>query len=131
MGIWDLSSQVCDEFGIKLTLFHGRGGSVGRGGGPMHLAVQSQPPGSVKGALRITEQGEMVQAKFGIPATAMRQLEIYTTAVLMATLNPPEQPKDDSWRLLMDKMSEVSCASYSKYVKKNENFLMYFKQVRA
>ena len=96
----------------------------------MHLAVQSQPPGSVKGALRITEQGEMVQAKFGIPATAMRQLEIYTTAVLKATLNPPEQPKDDSWRLLMDKMSEIFCASYSKYVKRDENFLAYFKQVR-
>ena len=56
---------VCAEFGVQLTLFHGRGGTVGRGGGPMLLAIQSQPPGSVQGVLRITEQGEMVQAKFG------------------------------------------------------------------
>lgn len=48
--------QVCKDFGVKLTLFHGRGGTVGRGGGPMYLAIQSQPPGSVQGALRITEQ---------------------------------------------------------------------------
>ena len=48
--------QVCNEFGVSLTLFHGRGGTVGRGGGPMYLAIQSQPPGSVQGALRITEQ---------------------------------------------------------------------------
>ncbi|CAA6673107.1 unnamed protein product [Spirodela intermedia] len=80
---------ACNEFGIKVTLFHGRGGSIGRGGGPTYLAIQSQPPGSVMGTLRSTEQGEMVQAKFGLPQTAVRQLEIYTTAVLLATLRPP------------------------------------------
>ncbi|KAA8532760.1 hypothetical protein F0562_032793 [Nyssa sinensis] len=81
---------ACIEYGIKVTLFHGRGGSIGRGGGPTYLAIQSQPPGSVMGTLRSTEQGEMVQAKFGIPQTAVRQLEIYTTAVLLATLRPPQ-----------------------------------------
>lgn len=55
MHSW-LLSQVCKEFDVKLTLFHGRGGTVGRGGGPMYLAIQSQPPGSVQGTLRITEQ---------------------------------------------------------------------------
>ncbi|KAI3976842.1 hypothetical protein MKX01_008700 [Papaver californicum] len=79
---------ACNEFGIKVTLFHGRGGSIGRGGGPTHLAIQSQPPGSVMGTLRSTEQGEMVEAKFGLPQTAVRQLEIYTSAVLLATLQP-------------------------------------------
>ncbi|KAM0852642.1 hypothetical protein ACQ4PT_051647 [Festuca glaucescens] len=83
---------ACNEFGIKVTLFHGRGGSIGRGGGPTYLAIQSQPPGSVMGTLRSTEQGEMVQAKFGLPKTAVRQLEIYTTAVLLATLRPPHPP---------------------------------------
>ncbi len=63
--------QACKEFGVKVTLFHGRGGSVGRGGGPMYLAIQSQPPGSVQGSIRVTEQGEMVQAKFGIPQACL------------------------------------------------------------
>jgi phosphoenolpyruvate carboxylase len=81
---------VLAEFNIRLTLFHGRGGSVGRGGGPMYTAIQSQPPGSVQGTIRVTEQGEMIQAKFGLPAVCLRQLEIYTTAVLLATIHPPE-----------------------------------------
>ncbi|KAI5435770.1 Phosphoenolpyruvate carboxylase 4, variant 3, partial [Lathyrus oleraceus] len=79
---------ACNDYGIKVTLFHGRGGSIGRGGGPTYLAIQSQPPGSVMGTLRSTEQGEMVEAKFGLPQIAVRQLEIYTTAVLLATLRP-------------------------------------------
>jgi phosphoenolpyruvate carboxylase len=69
---------ACRERGVELTLFHGRGGSVGRGGGPTYLAIQSQPPGSVGGRLRVTEQGEMIQAKFGLPGLALRTLEIYT-----------------------------------------------------
>ena len=75
--------------GVRLTLFHGRGGSVGRGGGPTYLAIQSQPPGSVDGTLRVTEQGEMIQAKFGLPGIAVRTLEVYTTATLEATLVAP------------------------------------------
>ncbi|KAI5384551.1 Phosphoenolpyruvate carboxylase 4 [Lathyrus oleraceus] len=83
---------ACNDYGIKVTLFHGRGGSIGRGGGPTYLAIQSQPPGSVMGTLRSTEQGEMVEAKFGLPQIAVRQLEIYTTAVLLVTLRPPLPP---------------------------------------
>lgn len=59
--------QVCADTGVRLTLFHGRGGTVGRGGGPTLTAIQSQPPGSVNGSLRITEQGEMVQVRFIFP----------------------------------------------------------------
>jgi phosphoenolpyruvate carboxylase len=61
---------TCARHGVKVTLFHGRGGSVGRGGGPTHLALHSQPPGSVDGTLRVTEQGEMLQALFGFPDIA-------------------------------------------------------------
>ncbi|CAA7053539.1 unnamed protein product [Microthlaspi erraticum] len=103
---------ACNEYGIKITLFHGRGGSIGRGGGPTYLAIQSQPPGSVMGTLRSTEQGEMVQAKFGIPQTAVRQLEIYTTAVLLATLKPPQPPQEEKWRNLMEEISTFSCQNY-------------------
>ncbi len=74
--------------GVGVTLFHGRGGSVGRGGGPTHLALQSQPPGSIDGTLRVTEQGEMLQALFGFPEIAVRTMEVYTTGTLEAWLTP-------------------------------------------
>ncbi|CAN1296284.1 Phosphoenolpyruvate carboxylase 4 [Linum perenne] len=119
---------ACNEFGIKVTLFHGRGGSVGRGGGPTYLAIQSQPPGSVMGTLRSTEQGEMVQAKFGLPNTAVRQLEIYTTAVLLATLRPPLPPRELKWRDLMEEISKVSCQNYRSNVYENPEFITYFQE---
>lgn len=117
---------ACRDYGIKVTLFHGRGGSIGRGGGPTHLAIQSQPPGSVMGTLRSTEQGEMVQAKFGLPQMAVRQLEIYTTAVLLATLCPPLPPREEKWRNLMEEISNISCKSYRSTVYENPEFLAYF-----
>ncbi|KAJ4835167.1 Phosphoenolpyruvate carboxylase 4 [Turnera subulata] len=117
---------ACNEFGIKVTLFHGRGGSIGRGGGPTHMAIQSQPPGSVMGTLRSTEQGEMVQAKFGLPHTAIRQLEIYTTAVLLATLQPPKPPREEKWRNIMEEISKISCQSYRSTVYENPEFISYF-----
>ncbi|KAF8095367.1 hypothetical protein N665_0335s0015 [Sinapis alba] len=117
---------ACNEFGIKVTLFHGRGGSIGRGGGPTYLAIQSQPPGSVMGTLRSTEQGEMVQAKFGIPQTAVRQLEIYTTAVLLATLKPPQPPREKKWRNLMEEISTISSQNYKGTVYENPEFISYF-----
>src|ERR1043165_7460796 len=65
-------AAVCANHDVELTVFHGRGGSVGRGGGPTHLAIRSQPPGSINGRLRVTEQGEMIQAKFGLGELAGR-----------------------------------------------------------
>ncbi|KAK6931440.1 Phosphoenolpyruvate carboxylase, partial [Dillenia turbinata] len=119
---------ACKEYDIKVTLFHGRGGSIGRGGGPTYLAIQSQPPGSVMGTLRSTEQGEMVQAKFGLSQTAIRQLEIYTTAVLLATLRPPQSPREEKWRTLMEEISKLSCQCYRSTVYENPEFLSYFQE---
>ncbi|KAG1676257.1 hypothetical protein FOA52_006475 [Chlamydomonas sp. UWO 241] len=118
--------KVFKDAGIKLTLFHGRGGTVGRGGGPTHVAIQSQPPGSVDGTFRITEQGEMVQAKFGIPAVAEYTMEMYTTAVLLATVHPPSPPKHESWRQTMDMLSEASCKAYRAIVADHPHFISYF-----
>ena len=78
---------ACARHGVRVTLFHGRGGSVGRGGGPTHLAIQSQPPGSIDGTLRVTEQGEMLQALFGLPDIAVRTMDVYTTGTLEAWLD--------------------------------------------
>ncbi|KAJ0962817.1 hypothetical protein J5N97_027939 [Dioscorea zingiberensis] len=117
---------ACKEYGIRVTLFHGRGGSIGRGGGPTYLAIQSQPPGSVMGTLRSTEQGEMVQAKFGQPQIAVRQMEIYTTAVLLATMRPPKPPRETKWRTVMEDISDISCHCYRSFVYDNPDFLPYF-----
>ena len=103
--------DVCRRHGVRLTLFHGRGGSVGRGGGPTHLAIRSQPPGSIEGRLRVTEQGEMIQAKFGVVDIAVRTMEVYTTATLDATLAPARTPAAE-WRDAMDRLSEAARASY-------------------
>lgn len=81
-----------------------------------------------QGTLRSTEQGEMVQAKFGLPQIAVRQLEIYTTAVLLATLRPPIHPREQKWRNLMDDISKISCNSYRSTVYENPEFLAYFQE---
>ncbi|WP_039792242.1 phosphoenolpyruvate carboxylase, partial [Pseudomonas agarici] len=93
--------EICREQQVELLLFHGRGGTVGRGGGPAHAAILSQPPGSVAGRLRTTEQGEMIRFKFGLPDIAEQNLNLYLAAVLEATLLPPPPPQP-AWRSLMD-----------------------------
>ena len=99
--------QSCRKFGVKLTLFHGRGGSIGRGGGPTHTAILSQPPGSIDGSLKVTEQGKVIQAKFGRPGIAVRTMELAFTAVLKATLLEGVAPKQ-AWRDAMDAMADSS-----------------------
>jgi len=118
-------TAICREQGIRLTFFHGRGGTVGRGGGPAYLATLSQPPGSIHGTLRVTEQGEMIQAKFGIPGIALRTLELYTTATLKATLTPPQAPSQPC-RALMENLSAIAHTTYRKVVQ-DPNFGRYFR----
>jgi phosphoenolpyruvate carboxylase len=113
--------------GVPITLFHGRGGSVGRGGGPTHLAIKSQPPGSVDGTLRVTEQGEMIQAKFGLPGIALRTLEVYTTATLEATLGTPS-PVDPAWRTTMETVSAASRDAFRDTVYGDPRFIEYFQR---
>lgn len=117
---------ACEKHDVKLTLFHGRGGSVGRGGGPTYLAILSQPPGSVGGSLRVTEQGEMLRAKFGVHGIAHRTLELYTTATLEATVRPPAGPKEE-WRKLMDRLAAEAMGAYRGVVRGDERFVEYFR----
>jgi phosphoenolpyruvate carboxylase len=120
-----LVSAVRDA-GVQLTLFHGRGGSVSRGGGPTYLAIQSQPPGSIQGRLRVTEQGEMIQAQFGLPDIAVRTLELYTTATLDASLAPAPPPLDH-WRRGMEALAASAEAAYRDVVYKEPSFVPYFR----
>ena len=121
-------TEVAGEYDIHLTLFHGRGGTVGRGGGPANRAILSQPPGSVNGSFRITEQGEMIRFKFGLPRLAIQSLTLYTSAVLEATLAPPPQP-EPAWRETMDWLTERSLRAYRNVVRENPDFVPYFRQV--
>jgi phosphoenolpyruvate carboxylase len=116
---------LCREYGVHLTLFHGRGGTVGRGGGPTALAIQSQPPGAIQGRLRVTEQGEMIQVQFGLPDIAARTLEVYTTATLRATLQPPKTPLPQ-WRTVMNQLATVSVEAYRRRVQDHTDFVAYF-----
>ncbi|HGJ5858780.1 MAG TPA: phosphoenolpyruvate carboxylase [Arsenophonus nasoniae] len=118
--------KLCDKEKVKLTLFHGRGGTVGRGGAPAHSALLSQPPGSLKGGLRATEQGEMIRFKYGLPQVTMSSLFIYTSAILEANLLPPPQPKPE-WRAVMEILSDISCNMYRDYVCQKPDFVPYFR----
>lgn len=117
--------NICEKMGITLTLFHGRGGSIGRGGAPAHAALLSQPPGSLKGGLRVTEQGEMIRFKFGLPEVTISSLALYASAVLEANLLPPPKPKEE-WCNVMNVISDASCHSYRSYVCNNPDFVSYF-----
>ena len=117
---------TASKHSVKLTLFHGRGGAVGRGGGPAQDAIRSQPPHSINGRLRVTEQGEMIRWKLGTPELARESLRGYVAATLESSLNPPMLPKDE-WRTAMTTMSERSLAAYRATVRDDPNFVGLFR----
>jgi phosphoenolpyruvate carboxylase len=118
--------QVCAEQGVRLTLFHGRGGTIGRGGAPAGEALLSQPPGSLQQGLRVTEQGEMIRAKLGWSTLAVQTLARYTGAIFRANLMTPPVPRD-RWRELMQTLSAESCAAYRGVVRDDPGFVEYFR----
>lgn len=120
--------KVAQKFGIKLTIFHGRGGSVGRGGGPTHLAILSQPPDTIHGSLRVTVQGEVIEQFFGEEHLCFRTLQRITSATLEHGMHPPRAPKSE-WRALMDKITPVATEDYRSVVFKEPQFVEYFRAV--
>jgi len=121
-------AKVAQENNIELTFFHGKGGTVGRGGNPaLYRAILSHPPNTINGRFRVTEQGEMITQNFGSPTIAERNLDIYTAAVLREAFVKHVEPSA-SWRKQMDRVSEVSCADYRKLVRDDKRFVDYFRQ---
>ncbi len=118
--------EVCAENGVELTLFHGRGGTIGRGGAPAREALLSQPPGSLKNGLRVTEQGEMIRTKLGWTSLAVKTLALYTVAICRANLMNPPAPRAD-WREMMETLSADSCAAYRAVVREEPGFVPYFR----
>jgi len=116
------------EHGIPLTLFHGRGGSISRGGSPTRMALLSQPSGSVAGRIRVTEQGEVIRFKYGRPSVAAFNLEQYVAATLEATLLPPREPRPQ-WREQMEKLTRISVEGYRQVVRDDPALVRYLRTV--
>lgn len=118
-------AQACADCNIRMTLFHGRGGSLGRGGGPTNRAILAQPPESVRGRIRITEQGEVVSSRYSVPAIARRHLEQVLHAVLCSTGKRPEFDALAQWSEAMDELSSTAFDKYRNLIG-HPNFLDYF-----
>ncbi len=121
-------ASVCDRYGIALELFHGRGGSIGRGGGPTNRAIRSQPPGAMRGRIKITEQGEVIAYRYGNPAIARRHLQQVMNAAIAAIGEAAPPPIDPAWRAAMTALAEASEAAYRDFVYGTPGFLDYWQQ---
>jgi phosphoenolpyruvate carboxylase len=109
-------SETAAAHGVDLVLFHGRGGTVGRGGGPTHRAILAQPPGTVDGKIKITEQGEVVSSKYANQGTALRHLELLVTGVLKATHRPRTVRTHRKYEAAFEEISEIACPLYRELI---------------
>ncbi len=134
-SVWSLHQAslalkpVFEAAGVGMQLFHGRGGAVGRGGGSSYAAIRAQPPGTVQGRIRITEQGEVIEAKYGSRAAAATNLEAMAAATLAATLAPPATATADAARfaLAMDRLSGDAFTAYRGLVYDTPGFRAFFR----
>jgi phosphoenolpyruvate carboxylase len=134
-SIWNLYraqleiTDVVRRFDVRVRFFHGRGGTVGRGGGPAYEAILAQPSGTVDGALRITEQGEMVAAKFSRPLAARRNLETLVAATLEASALPRRADVDHRFIAEMDELSQAATRAYRSLVYDEPHFVQFFRSI--
>ena len=127
----EIIAQVCKDHQVIPMLFHGRGGTIARGGGPANRAIVAQPPGSIGGRIRITEQGEVIEERYGHPAIGRRHLEQVVNAVLLSSV--PERfdytaPPKQAWREAMDEMAHTSYRAYRELVYETPELLTYWNQ---
>ncbi|MCW2242181.1 phosphoenolpyruvate carboxylase [Azospirillum canadense] len=122
-------AKLFDRHGVRMRLFHGRGGSVGRGGGPSYQAILAQPHGAVSGQIRITEQGEVIASKYGRPEVGQRNLEVLTAATLEATLLDLENDVEpaESFYAAMERLSQLAFEAYRGLVYETPGFTQYFR----
>jgi phosphoenolpyruvate carboxylase len=120
-------ARVCRDHGVALTLFHGRGGSVARGGGPAGRGIRAQPPGTVQGRFRLTEQGETIASRYADPDLAHRHLEQIVSAVLLASVEAPAHDPAREWGTAMREMANVARDAYHALVERTPGFLQYWR----
>ena len=123
-------AEVCAEHAVQLTLFHGRGGTIARGGGPVHEAILAQPPASVNGRIRLTEQGEVISERYGHPAIARRHLEQMVHAVLVTSSPGYAQAHTPApaWREAMEELAAASHQTYRAFIYENPSLLQYWQE---
>src|SRR5690606_5743099 len=123
-------AEVCAEHDVQLTLFHGRGGTIARGGGPVHEAILAQPPASVNGRIRLTEQGEVISERYGHPAIARRHLEQMVHAVLVTSSPGYAQAHTPApaWREAMEELAATSHQTYRAFIYENPSLLQYWQE---
>ena len=121
--------KIGEEYGIALRIFHGRGGSVGRGGGPAYKAILAQPGKSISGRIKITEQGEVLASKYSLPQLAMFNLENVTTAVIEASLLHTGFDEIESWNQIMEEFAMRSRTHYRNLIYEQEDLVEFFYQV--
>ncbi|MFO1272724.1 MAG: phosphoenolpyruvate carboxylase [Rubrivivax sp.] len=126
VALAEMFSALRHEHGITLRLFHGRGGTVGRGGGPSYQAILAQPPGTVNGQIRLTEQGEVIGSKYANPEIGRRNLETLVAATLEATLLHPTKSAPKAFLEAAAELSAASYAAYRRMVYETEGFTDYF-----
>jgi phosphoenolpyruvate carboxylase len=126
IALVELFDTLQRSHGITLRLFHGRGGTVGRGGGPSYEAILAQPPGTVRGQIRLTEQGEVIGSKYANPEIGRRNLETLVAATLEATLLQPTKPATKQFLETAEKLSQVSMNAYRALVYETPGFNDYF-----
>ncbi len=120
--------DITERYGVDVTFFHGRGGTTSRGGGRIQQAVLAAPRGSVRGRLRVTEQGEVIHTKYGVRSTAMRTLETSLAPVLQATGAPPVlDDREAGWESVMAEIAQASRSAYRGLVYEDERFFDYFR----
>ena len=121
--------KIAQEFGVNLRIFHGRGGSVGRGGGPAYAAILAQPGNTIGGRIKITEQGEVLASKYSLPGLALYNLETITSAVIQASLLGAGFDAIQSWNDIMDNLAVRSRHHYRKLIYEDPNFVDFFHAV--
>lgn len=121
-------AELCERYGVSLELFHGRGGSIGRGGGPTNRAILSQPPNSMRGRIKITEQGEVIAYRYSNEAIARRHLHQVMNAVFLAAGMPPAAPAKQEWRDAMTFLAEAGKVAYRAFVYETPRFGDYWQQ---
>ena len=126
IALVEMFDALEEEHGIRLRLFHGRGGTVGRGGGPSYQAILAQPPGTVKGQIRLTEQGEVIASKYAHPEIGRRNLETLVAATLAASLLHPTKAAPKAFLEAAEALSQASMSAYRHIVYETEGFTDYF-----
>ncbi|MEG0317780.1 MAG: phosphoenolpyruvate carboxylase [Comamonas sp.] len=126
LALVELFDGLQEQFGLRLRMFHGRGGTVGRGGGPSYQAILAQPPGTVRGQIRLTEQGEVIASKYANPDIGRRNLETLVAATLEATLLQPTKSATKAFLQTAEQLSQSSMGAYRKLVYETAGFADYF-----